>query len=330
MTINLSAPNTALEGLGSTLDLASEAHSLLRGAENKEIPGVQEDVEQFPGIKVNTITILDAQGEKVMGRKIGSYITMEVPDIGHKKDILTQVSSILAKKLRTLLPKDQSSTMLLIGLGNNQATPDSLGPEVVNLTIATRHILTYAPEEMDKNLRPVCTLAPGVLGITGIETAEIIKGVVEHVHPICIIAVDSLAAASIQRVGTTIQISNTGINPGAGIGNHRQPINIESMGVPVIAIGVPTVVNTSIIIYETLSSLLEYWSEKGYKKIPEINKDTVENISQKMLSALEGNMVVTPKEIDQLVMCVSRIIAAGIAQAVHPGVNEENYHLYIR
>ncbi|MPN05548.1 Germination protease [bioreactor metagenome] len=183
---------------------------------------------------------------------------------------------------------------------------------------------------MDKNLRPICTLAPGVLGITGIETAEIIKGVVEHVHPVCIIAVDSLAAASIQRVGTTIQISDTGINPGAGVGNKRQPINKETMGIPGIAIGVPTVVNTSIIIYETLNSLLEYWREKGYTKIPAINKETVCDISKRMLSAFEGNMVVTPKEIDQLVMDISRIIAAGIAQAAHPGVNEENYHLYIR
>lgn len=329
--MNLFVNDTNLLGLSSTLDLASEAHSLLRGAENKEVPGVREDVEQFPpNIKVNTITILDAQGEKVMGRKIGSYITIEAPDIGHDKDILTQVSSILAQKLRTLLPKDQSSTMLLIGLGNNQATPDSLGPEVVDLIIATRHILTYAPEEMDKNLRPICTLAPGVLGITGIETAEIIKGVTEHVHPVCIIAIDSLAAASIQRVGTTIQLSDTGINPGAGIGNKRQPINKDTMGVPVIAIGVPTVVNTSIIIYETLNKLLEYWNERGYKKIPAIDKNTVENISQKMLSSFDGNMVVTPKEIDQLVADVSRIIAAGIAMAAHPGVNETNYHLYIR
>ena len=319
-------------GMTSRLDLASEANSLLRGEKNAEIAGVQEDIAQFSHAKVTAITILNEQGAEIMGRPIGKYITIDAPDIRFDKHLEAEISSILADVLRRLLPPNDGNrgTILLIGLGNNHATPDSLGPTVIDFTVATRHLIKYSPEEIGENLSPLCTLAPGVLGITGIETAEIIKGVVSHVKPCCIIAVDSLAAASIKRVSTTIQIADTGINPGSGLGNKRTPIDKDTMGVPVIAIGVPTVVNTSVIIYETLTTLLRHWQEAGRQRIPHIDEETLAAVNDSLLSTFDGNMVVTPKEIDQLVFNISRIIAAGIAQAVHRDVDKSNYHLYIQ
>ncbi|MCL2817969.1 MAG: GPR endopeptidase [Clostridiales bacterium] len=318
-----------LGGFAPTLDLANEAHSLLRGKENKEIDGDAEQIEKYRHAKVVTITIKDERGAKIMGKPIGRYVTIEAPDIRFDKNLEAEISAILAERLRQLLPPPSNETILLIGLGNDHATPDSLGPSVVDYTIATRHIKTYSPEVMGADLAPICVLAPGVLGITGIETAEIIKGVVAHVKPKCIIAVDSLAAASINRVSTSIQIADTGINPGSGVGNKRVPINEKTMGAPVVAIGVPTVVNTTVIIFETLSALVDFWEQEG-REIPRIDEKTLEFINGKLLSSFKGSMIVTPKEIDQLIQNIARIIAAGIAQAVHPCVNKNNYHLYIQ
>lgn len=319
-----------MEGLSQRLDLAAEAHALLRGKANREIAGVREEIEDYPEARITTITILNSQGEKTMGKPVGHYINIEVPQLMDNKESLKPISKIISQKLHNLIPEAGKGCIMLIGLGNNQATPDSLGPSVINLTMATRHIKNHAPDQMPAGLRDICTMAPGVLGINGIETAEIIKGTVEHVKPRCIIAVDSLAAGNVARVGTNIQISDTGINPGSGIGNKRTPINQEVMGVPVIAIGVPTVVDTSIIIYESILGLMEIWQEQGHTQIPPVDNQIIESIADKLLSEFEGSLIVTPREIDALIEEVSRLIAASLAQAIHPGVNEENYHLFLR
>jgi spore protease len=198
--------------------------------------------------------------------------------------------------------------------------------------MATRHLYQYAPEVVGEGLRPVCALAPGVLGITGIETAEIIKGVVDRVRPSLIIAVDSLAAANISRISTTIQLADTGINPGSGLGNKRIGINQESMGIPVIAIGVPTVVHASIIVHEAMASLNEKWSGNIMTATcaQKINPELSQELSQNIFQPFEGNLVVTPKEIDDLILNVGKIIAAGISQGLHPGINRENYHQYLQ
>ena len=328
--IEYSAFDDFFENYAARLDLAQEAHQLLQGRENREVKGVREDIVNFPQAKVTAITILDEEGAKNMGRKIGKYITIDAPGIGYDKELLSPLGKIVADNLTQLMPEDRhKKPVLLVGLGNDHSTPDSLGPKVIKFTPATRHILNYNPQEMDNNLTSLCSIAPGVLGITGIETAEIIKGIVEHVHPAYIIAIDSLAAASVERIGVTIQLGNTGINPGSGMGNKLQGINIDTMGVPVIAIGVPTVVNTTVIIYETLTTLLKYWMDNGYKRIPALDKNTVDTISQRMLESFDGNFLVTPKEIDELILNVAKIIAAGILQAVHKGVNENNFASYL-
>lgn len=322
--------------LGQSLDLATEAHALLRGAANREVPGVREEVDlvEIEGgqpAKIHTITILNAEGEKQMGKPMGHYINIEIPELIHNKDVLRPASRIVAERLQELIPdQNPKPSFLLIGLGNNQATPDSLGPRVVEQTMATRHLLRLAPDEMPPGMASVCAIAPGVLGITGIETAEIIKGITDHIQPNCIIAVDALAAGNISRVGNTIQISDTGINPGAGIGNRRTPINAQTMGRPVIAIGIPTVVDTNIIIYESLLSLLDIWHEQGKQNVPPIEEGVLDAVRKRLLAAFDGSLIVTPREIDDIISAVADLIAAAFIQAVHPCADESNYYLYLR
>ncbi|MGI6712562.1 MAG: GPR endopeptidase [Bacillota bacterium] len=323
----------SLKNLGITLDLALEAHELLRGATQKEIPGVKEEKQNFNVANVTTVTILNDQGEQLIGKPIGTYITIEAPRIRHEsKEIMDELSTVLADSLRKLIKIPPDGTILLIGLGNSHATPDALGPNVIDFSMATRHLFKYAPEVVGKGLRPVCAFAPGVLGITGIETAEIIKGVVDRVKPDLIIAIDALAAANISRISTTIQITNTGIQPGSGLGNNRLGINQESMGIPVIALGVPTVVHAAVIVNESLAQLNHIWSSDLMNATcaRKINPDLSKKISEKLFQSFEGNLVVTPKEIDDLILNISKIIAAGISQAVHSGINTDNYHLYLQ
>lgn len=306
----------------AALDLAQEAKAALQGKANREIPGVSEQVSSFAHGKVNIIHIFSELGARLMSKPQGKYITIDAPEIRSGRQFECEISAITAKQLKSLLPKCEGS-VLLIGLGNNRATPDSLGPKAVEYSVATRHILAEDGEAVC-NLRSLCTLAPGVLGITGIETAEIIRGVVERVKPAYIIAIDALAAASLSRVGTTIQLTDTGINPGSGVGNKRLPINSETLGVPVIAIGVPTVVSGSIIIYETLQALSRHSPSP-----PVINDEVFGSIEEELLHSFNGRLIVTPKDIDSLSENIARIIAAAVAQAVHPGVNQHNYRLYI-
>ena len=161
-----------------------EAHELLRGTTRQEVPGVKEDKENYDFANVTTVTILNEQGAQIMGKPQGTYITIEAPRIRFEsKEIMDDLSELLGKKIESLIRIDPQDTILVIGLGNWNATPDALGPNVIDATMATRHLYTYAPEIIGEGLRPVCALAPGVLGITGIETAEIIKGVVDRVKP---------------------------------------------------------------------------------------------------------------------------------------------------
>jgi spore protease len=298
--------------LGVSLDLAMEAHELLRGATRQEVPGVKEDKENYDFAAVTTVTILNEQGAQMMGKPQGTYITIEAPRIRFEsKEIMDDLSELLGKKIESLIKIGPQGTILVIGLGNWN---------------------TSAPEVVGEGLRPVCALAPGVLGITGIETAEIIKGVVDRVKPELIIAVDALAAANIARISTTIQIADTGINPGSGLGNKRIGINQESMGVPVIAIGVPTVVHASVIVNEALAKLNEIWSGNMMTATyaQKISPDLSKELSGAMFQPFEGNLVVTPKEIDDLILNVGKTIAAGISQAAHPGINRDNYHRYLQ
>lgn len=312
-----------------SLDLAVEAQQVIRGQLGDEIPGVTQDIEEYNHAQVNIVRVIDENGADIIGKPMGDYITIEAPEIRYSNyDIHNQISQIVANKLKEIIKIDEAATVLVIGLGNWQATPDALGPQVINKTLVTRHLKDYAPEELAGGLRPVCALTPGVLGITGIETAEIIKGVVDKVNPSLIIAIDALAARSVERIGTSIQISNTGISPGSGIGNKRIGINQESMGVPVIAIGVPTVVHAALIAKDSIEALLENLN-KNSMLFNSINQEAVSNAIEQVLQPYSNSLVVTPKGIDDLIKNTSKIIASGITQALHPAIDDDNIDSYL-
>ncbi|NLB88432.1 MAG: GPR endopeptidase [Syntrophomonadaceae bacterium] len=306
------------------VDLAVEARDLIRGDADVEIEGVKEEVKSLENIKVTTITILNEMGAQKMGRPIGTYVTIESPPLKiNDPYVRDEIIESMEESMHTLIgdylkPND---TVLLVGLGNWRATADALGPKFIEYSPITRHYHEHAPEALVEGMRPTCGIAPGVLGITGLETFEVIKGVVEKINPALIIAVDALAAQNVDRIGTTIQMSNTGIQPGAGIGNARHALTQEGLGVPVIAIGCPTIVNASIIAGQAIK---KFCINTGamYNDIKAIDsiRDT--------LSFFGGSLSVTPKEIDEIIENASRIIAMGVGKSLFPGISEEQLVLY--
>lgn len=315
------------------LDLAVEAHDLLRSERGTEVSGVIIKKEQKDGIAVTTITITNQKGEQELGRPKGNYITIEAPQIkdnnylDHRK-----TAEILAEQLSKLFQFKEDSSVLIVGLGNWQATPDALGPKVVEKIMVTRHLFYYTPEEMEGKMRKVSAISPGVLGLTGIETAEVIRGLVEHVKPDYVIAIDALAAGALERIGTTIQIADTGINPGSGIGNHRKGLNQETLGCKVIAIGVPTVVNAAVIAQKTIEELFgQMESEPALANFyNEENEQVFFNVMNKALSPFRDSLMVTPKEVDDLIERSSRIIASALNLSIHPGISQDNYETYLQ
>jgi len=308
--------------MGITQDLALEAHELLRGATRKEVPGVIEEKEQFPKSTVTTITIIDPIGEKMMGKARGTYITIESPALKQNDpEAHQEISQLIAQKLQMMMQKlgTTAGVVLLVGLGNWEATPDALGPRVIEHTFITRHLHQYAPQVIPQNWRSVCAVAPGVMGLTGIETAEIIKGVVERIKPALIIAIDALAAQNVKRISATIQLADTGINPGSGIGNPRAGINLQTIGIPVIAIGVPTVVHAAVIAYEIFNQM-----RAGNPALNNVlPPPVVQNSISQVLAPFGGNLTVTPKEIDDLIQRISRVVSLGINQGLYPEASVE-------
>lgn len=314
------------------IDMALEAHDIVRGQTGQEIPGVAMDKQSFEHGEVTIIKVLEASAERIMGKPVGTYITIDAPEIRqNNKQVHNEIAEILAKQLSTILKIGPDATVLIVGLGNWNATPDALGPRVVNHTLVTRHLKKYTPQDLSGGLRSVSALAPGVLGITGIETAEIIKGVVEKTQPDLIIAVDALATQSADRIGTSIQLADTGIAPGSGIGNQRMGINQQSMGVPVIAIGCPTVCNAAVIAQSVLDQFLQQLSSNPMtgQVMKNVNPITMEQTLKSVLGHYSTNLMVTPKEIDDLIGFIGKIVAGGISIALHPSVDPEEFHMYL-
>lgn len=315
------------------LDLAVEAHELLRGERGTEISGVIMDKEELEDITVTTITITNEKGELELRRPKGNYITIDAPAIkdndfqDHKR-----IVEVMSKHLAKLFQFEEDSSILIVGLGNWQATPDALGPRVVEKILVTRHLFYYTPEELKGKMRKVSAISPGVLGLTGIETAEVIKGLVQHVKPDYVIAIDALAAGALERIGTSIQLADTGINPGSGIGNHRQALNQETLGCKVIAIGVPTVVNAAVIAHKTIEEFFgQMESEPVLAGIYNgENEQLFINVMNKTLSPFQNSLMVTPKEVDDLIERSSKIIAGALNLSIHPGISAENYETYLQ
>ena len=310
------------------LDLAVEAREVVRGKTGQEIPGAQVSTEKYDQAEVTIVQIMDEKAATIMGKPIGKYITIEAPAIRENNGRAHKdITEVLSQQLTKLFNISMESNVLVVGLGNWNATPDALGPKVVEQTLVTRHLFNYAPQELQGGMRPVSALAPGVLGTTGIETAEIIKGAVDRVQPDLVIAIDSLAARNVTRIATTIQMADTGVNPGSGIGNQRMGINQETLGCPVIAIGVPTVVNAAFICKDALDSYLKqtgnYTPQQG--QMDPTVKDAIETV----LNPFGGDLTVTPKEVDILIDTTAKIVSGGISMSLHPGISSEDYAFYL-
>lgn len=307
-------------------DLALETREKFE-EDNVEIKGVRvkEELVEESEIKITTVVIETENGAKTMGKPKGNYITLEAPNMSEQDEAYhREISVQLAKVLKRLLPETKAAASVLVaGLGNREVTPDALGPRVVDNMMITRHIIRefgkYAFGEEETN--QISGIVPGVMAQTGMESLEIIKGIIEETKPDCVIAVDALAARSTKRLGRTIQITDTGINPGSGVGNHRHGLNEESLGVPVIAIGIPTVVDAATIVSDTMNALIHAMSQSTYLKnlstsLESLNEAERYDLIRELLSPSLNTMFVTPKDIDESVKRLSFTVSEGLNLAL--------------
>lgn len=295
---------------------------------------VQKLGEEKDGkITLTRVKINSEEGEKALFKPKGNYITIEVKDFKYADDEQKdKISQMIGKEVKQMIEKNtsQKDDVMVVGLGNLNITPDALGPKVISEVDITRHILEYAPNFMDENTRPVSAISPGVLGTTGIETVEILKGVIDRVKPKAIIAIDALASRKMDRISSTIQIADTGIHPGAGVGNNRKELSKETLGLPVIAIGVPTVVEAATIANDTIELFvnsmkkeIENSNDKSdkinglYTLLESVSNEDKYQVIKQLLSSEEYNYMVTPKEIDQIITDMSQVIAKGINIALN-------------
>ncbi|MGL5676061.1 MAG: GPR endopeptidase [Cellulosilyticaceae bacterium] len=320
-------------------DLALEIGMQLKeeGQDMPSIEGVAIETTKHPSYDIITtyVHIQDKKGMETMGKPIGHYITIEAPAMKENDpDAHKSIIEILAKEIYELLPKKKNPHVMVVGLGNRLATPDRLGPDVSSKVLVTRHIKSQVPDAIDDSVGELSSLTPGVMGLTGIETSEIIKGVVNQVKPDCIIAIDALAARNIKRINATIQITDTGISPGAGIGNKRKQLNEENIGCPVIAIGVPTVIDTATLVNDTLDQLIEGMLQSApdqtfYKMLKDVSNQEKYEMFKDILVPQMGNLFITAKDIDEIMDYLGRIIFNGINIAVHPGIDSEDINKYV-
>ena len=289
-------------------DLADERLNECKKA--GEIEGISsENVNLDNSLKVTKVKVLNEKGKKKIGKEIGTYITLEIQNIDViSKEELENISKILAEQLKELVKGYNS--ILVVGLGNIDTTADSIGPKTIKDLSITRHLKKYAPELIKENVKEISGIAPGVLGTTGIETQEILKGIVEKVKPDAIIAIDALISRDISRLFKTIQISDTGITPGAGVGNTRKEISKKTMGIPVIAIGVPTLVEAATIVADCIELISNQFEE--FKDLKEATKEDKYRLIKAVLEPSKFNLAVTPKEVDSLVDNMKLVIAHGI------------------
>ncbi len=360
-------------------DLAVEAREMVIASRGKNVTdekdlsninGVVIKEKEENGIKLSLVEV-SKEGEKELNKKAGKYLTIEVQGIRQQDtDLQKKVEETFAREFSHFLSGlgiNKDASCLVVGLGNWNVTPDALGPQVCENLLVTRHLYQLSPESVDEGYRPVSALAPGVMGLTGIETSDIILGVVEKTKPDFVIAIDALASRSIERVNSTVQISNTGIHPGSGVGNKRKELSEETLGIPVIAVGVPTVVDAVSITSDTIDFILKHFGRElkegnrpsralapagmtfGEKKkltdedMPEehhrntflgmigtLEDEEKRRLIHEVLSPLGHNLMVTPKEVDVFIEDMSNLIANGLNAALHDAVNQDNAGFYTR
>lgn len=318
-------------------DLALEAREIYQEQKQEEIPGVSIDTEEIGEVLVTRVEVLDEGGANIIGKPKGKYITLESNSLRRADaDFKDEMSKLLAKELKAIVPKKENIKALVVGLGNWNVTPDALGPKVVSKVFVTRHLFKFYNKEGDVDLAEVSAVSPGVMGTTGLETSEVVKGIVENSKPDIVIAVDALASRKMERVNSTIQISTTGITPGSGIGSKRKSLNESNLGVPVIAIGVPTVVDAATLTSDTIEKVIDAFSKQAkvgsqfYNMLKELQEEEKYELIKEVLEPYSANIIVTPKEVDEIINNLSQIIANGINIAIHPGIDLKDVNRYIQ
>jgi spore protease len=356
-------------------DLAIEAHEIAveeRLQQKKEsaspIEGVMIHDREIDGVKLSYVQVTET-GAKSIGKKPGNYVTIEAQGIReHNTELQRKVQEIFTKELSQFLQRlniGKEASCLVVGLGNSNVTPDALGPLTVENLLVTRHLFQLQPESVEEGFRPVSAIAPGVMGTTGIETSDIIDGIVQKTKPDFIIVIDALASRSIERVNATIQISDTGIHPGSGVGNKRKELSKETLGIPVISIGVPTVVDAVSITSDTIDFILKHFGREmregkrpssalapggwtfGKKKalteddmpspeqrstflgmIGTLEEEEKRRLIYEVLAPLGHNLMVTPKEVDMFIGDMANLLASGLNAALHGKVDQHNTGSY--
>ncbi|PYZ98704.1 GPR endopeptidase [Alteribacter lacisalsi] len=360
-------------------DLAVEAHEIVKEEQQggrpdedaqQHIEGVIVKERQEGDISITRVDI-DETGAETMGKKPGKYLTLQVQGIRKKdSELQDQVEEVFAKEFSHYLEElgiGRDASCLVVGLGNWNVTPDALGPIVVENLLVTNHLFELQPEQVEEGFRPVSAITPGVMGLTGIETSDIIFGVVEKAKPDFIIAIDALASRSIERVNTTIQISDAGIHPGSGVGNKRKSIDKDTLGIPVIAVGIPTVVDAVSITSDTIDYVLKHFGREMREKDDpkrslapagmnfgekrELTEDDLPGDEQRqqylgivggleeqekrkliseVLAPLGHNLMVTPKEVDEFIEDMGNVLALGLNSALHGAINQDNVGAYTK
>ena len=286
-------------------DLALERREIL-GEQHSE--GIKSEEERKGNVVITRIEVLDKNAERAIGKPMGKYVTVEVPPFSQDAEVFDSRLEILADELRELLP--ESGSVLVVGLGNMAITPDALGPKSAGYVLATRHIGKELAKAIGfENMRAVCEISPGVLGQTGIETAEIITGIVKSIKPGAVIIIDALASRSLSRLGCTVQMSDTGISPGSGVGNARTKIDRATLGTEVVSIGVPTVVDGATLAFDLIGNGVEGNDRQRIKEL---------------ISPSGEQMMVTPKEIDLLIERASKLVGMAINRALQPDMDSED------
>lgn len=288
-------------------DLAVEAIENHKTA--AALPHVRQSDRMLEGFAIHEVRILSEDAAREIGKPQGRYLTLELDAlIRREEDAFPRACKALSTLLRELLPRPNDGPVLIAGLGNRMITPDAIGPQTADHVIATRHLVAQSPAVF-ADWRPVSALAPGVLGQTGVETGEVICGVLDRVRPAAVIAVDALAAGRLSRLLRTVQLADTGITPGAGVGNARAALNKETLGVPVIAVGVPTVVDGATLAHEISSQLGQPACE------------ALDDLSQPVM--------ITTRDIDREVADISRMIGYAVNMALHPHLSVADIDLYL-
>ncbi len=292
-------------------DLALEAREIWAESAQERIEGVEAVESTREGYPVTTVHITSKQGAHALGKPVGTYITLELAGLRRREeDAFPRAARALAEELKRLLPMKKGAGVLVVGLGNQAITPDNIGPGAVRHTLATRHLVEQVPEHFG-HFRPVAALAAGVLASTGVESGELVRAVTDKIKPACVIAIDALASRSLKRVCTTIQLADTGITPGSGVGNHRAALNRETLGVPVVALGVPTVVDVATLCADVLAE-----AGKG-------------DLEPEALRGAGSGLMVTPRDIDQSAADLAKVIGFGVNLALQDGLSVEDIEMFL-